>query len=91
MTKDVEAFLTSSQRAVNGEVKIRAVRGRVEVVSVDTDSSLMGRLGAVYGEGSKAWTGEEARAFTKIYGLPQVLAARRDAASPASETRSGKK
>jgi hypothetical protein len=56
----------------------RVVRGRVEIVSIDTDASLMGRLGAVYGEGSKAWTGDEARAFTKIYGLPQVLAARRD-------------
>ncbi len=78
VTKDVEAFLASSQRAVNGTVTVRVVRGRVEVVSIDTDSSLMGRLGAVYGEGSKTWTGEEARAFTKIYGLPQVLAARRD-------------
>jgi argininosuccinate synthase len=81
VTKDVEAFLASSQRAVSGVVTVRVVRGRVEVVSIATDASLMGRLGAVYGEGSKAWTGEEARAFTKIYGLPQVLAARRDAAT----------
>jgi argininosuccinate synthase len=81
VTKDVEAFLASSQRAVSGRVTVRLVRGRVEIVSVDSESSLMGRLGAVYGEGSKAWTGEEARAFTKIYGLPQVLAARRDAAA----------
>jgi argininosuccinate synthase len=80
VTKDIEAFLASSQRAVNGTVVVRVVRGRVEVVSVDTASSLMGRMGAVYGEGSKAWTGEEARAFSKIYGMPQVLAARRDAA-----------
>jgi argininosuccinate synthase len=79
VTQDVEAFLASSQRAVNGTVVVRVARGRVEIVSIDTDASLMGRLGAVYGEGSKAWTGDEARAFTKIYGLPQVLAARRDA------------
>lgn len=85
VTKDVEAFLASSQRAVNGKATVRVARGRIEVVSIDTDSSLMGRLGAVYGEGSKAWTGEEARAFTKIYGLPQVLAARRDAARKAGE------
>lgn len=90
VTKDVEAFLTSSQRAVNGKVTVRTVRGRVEIVSIDSDSSLMGRMGAVYGEGSKAWTGEEARAFTKIYGLPQVLAARRDAAA-ASNRKAGEK
>jgi argininosuccinate synthase len=76
---DVEAFLASSQRAVSGTVRMRLVRGRVEIVSVDTNASLMGRMGAVYGEGSRAWTGEEARAFSKIYGVPQVLAARRDA------------
>ncbi len=89
VTTDIEAYLASSQRAVNGTVTVRVVRGRVEIVSVDTASSLMGRLGAVYGEGSKAWTGEEARAFSKIYGMPQVLAARRDAAiepAPSSKT-----
>lgn len=76
---DVEAFLESSQRAVSGTVRVRTVRGRVEVVTIDTDASLMGRLGAVYGEGSRAWTGEEARAFCKVYGIPSVVAARRDA------------
>ena len=75
---DVESFLLSTQRAVTGSVKVRCVRGRVEVVSIDTPASLSGRLGAVYGEGSRAWTGEEARAFCKIYGVPSVLAARRD-------------
>ncbi len=76
--KDVEAFLASTQRAVTGTVRVRAVRGRVETVSIDSPASLMGRMGAVYGEGSRAWTGEEARAFCKIYGVPSVLAARRD-------------
>jgi argininosuccinate synthase len=91
VTKDVEAFLTSSQRAVNGKVTVRLIRGRVEIVSVDSDSSLMGRLGAVYGEGSKAWTGEEARAFSKIYGLPQLLAARRDASMDRQPPKAGAK
>jgi argininosuccinate synthase len=79
VTKDIEALLTSSQRCVWATVTVRVVRGRVEIRKVCTPDSLMGRLGAVYGEGSKAWTGEEARGFSKIYGLPQVLAARRDA------------
>jgi argininosuccinate synthase len=81
---DVEAYLASTQRSVTGTVRVRCVRGRVEVVSIDSPASLMGRLGAVYGEGSRAWTGEEARAFCKIYGVPSVLAARRD-----EETRQG--
>lgn len=75
---DVEAFLRSSQRYVTGTVTLRLVRGRVELVRIETKASLMGRLGAVYGEGSAAWTGEEARGFAGIYGLPSVLAAQRD-------------
>lgn len=76
--RDVEAFLASSQRIVSGTVTLRLVRGRIEVVAVDSPASLLGRMGAVYGEGSRAWTGEEARAFSKVYGVPSVLAARRD-------------
>lgn len=79
VARDIEAFLDSSQRHVTGEVEVRLVRGRIEVVTVNTAASLMGRLGAVYGEGSAAWTGEEAQAYSKLYGLPSVLAARRDA------------
>lgn len=76
--RDVEAFLASTQRMVTGTVRVRCVRGRTEIVSIDSPASLLGRLGATYGEGSRAWTGEEARAFCRIYGVPSVLAARRD-------------
>lgn len=75
---DAESWLASSQRSVTGSVRVRCVRGRVETVSVDSPASLLGRLGATYGEGSRAWTGEEARGFCKIYAVPSVLAARRD-------------
>ena len=78
VARDVEAFLDSTQTHVTGTVKVRMIRGRLEVAGIDTQHSLMGRLGAVYGEGSGGWTGEEARGFAKIYGLPSVLAARRD-------------
>jgi argininosuccinate synthase len=78
VARDVEAFLASTQQHVTGTVHVHMTRGRLEVAGVDTDRSLMGRLGAVYGEGSGGWTGEEARGFAKIYGLPSVLAARRD-------------
>lgn len=77
---DAEAWLESSQRLVTGRVKVRLVRGRADVASIDAPAALLGRLGAVYGEGSRAWTGEEARGFCKVFGMPSVLAARRDEA-----------
>ena len=76
--RDVESWLETSQRAVTGEVRVRCVRGRVDVLTIDSPAALLGRLGAVYGEGSRAWTGEEARGFCKVYSMPSVLAARRD-------------
>ncbi len=79
VARDIEAFLASSQTTVTGTVRVRCVRGRTEVAGIETDASLMGRLGSVYGEGAGAWSGDEARAFAKLYGLPSVLAARRDA------------
>ncbi len=78
VARDVEAFLASTQRHVTGTVTVRMVRGRLEIAGVTSDASLLGRLGAVYGEGAGGWTGEEARGFAKIYGLPSVLAALRD-------------
>lgn len=84
VARDLEAFLASSQRSVTGSVRVRLVGGRIEVVAVDTDASLLGRLGDVYGERA-AWDGAEAAAFSKLYGLPSVLAARRNAAVAASD------
>jgi argininosuccinate synthase len=78
VARDVEAFLTSTQRRVTGTVRLRLVQGRVELVRIDTRASLLGRLGDVYGEKAGAWDGAEAAAFAKLYGLPSVLAARRD-------------
>ena len=78
VARDVEAFLASSQRFVTGRVKVRMVRGRLEVAGVESEATLMGRLGSVYGEGTGGWSGDEARGFAKIYGLPSVLAARRE-------------
>ncbi len=77
VARDLEAFLTSTQRAVSGRVRLKLVRGRVEIVTMHTDGSLLGRLGAVYGE-SAGWSGADGASFSKLYGLPQVIASRRD-------------
>ena len=39
------------------------------------------RAGVVYGHGSSAWTGEQARAFAHMYAVPGAIA--RAAAEPA--------
>jgi argininosuccinate synthase len=71
--RDIEAMLKSSQQRVSGEVRMRLCRGVGDVLGARSPHSMMDPEVAVYGEGMKVWTGEEARGFARIWGLPSVL------------------
>ena len=75
--RDIEAFLSSSQQCVTGEVRVRLADGVHEVVGTRSPHSLLGGGGATYGETGAGWTGEEAAGFAKLYGMAQALASRR--------------
>ncbi|MEP0847568.1 MAG: argininosuccinate synthase [Phycisphaerae bacterium] len=75
LMRDVEAFLESSQRNVTGRVRVRLWQGQAVVLGATSPHSLM-NAGARYGEGSSLWTGAEAAAFCKLYGMQDCLAAR---------------
>lgn len=71
--RDIEAMLASSQSRVSGEVRVRLCRGVIDVLGTRSPHSMMDPKVAVYGEGMKMWTGDEARGFARIWGLPSVL------------------
>lgn len=71
--RDLEAFLDSANAFVTGEVRMRLCRGQGDVVGVRSPHSLMAPDVAVYGEGAKGWTGEEAAGFARLYGLGAAL------------------
>jgi argininosuccinate synthase len=77
--RDLEAFLDHNQRVVTGEVRVRLHRGVATVTGVRSPWSLLAGSGSAYGEGSKAWTGDEAAGFSRLHGWQGVLACRRDA------------
>ena len=52
---------------------MRLFQGHATVEGAASPYSLMDRDVAVYGEESSMWSGEEAAAFSKFYGLPDVL------------------
>lgn len=83
LARDLEAFLASSQRRVTGRVTVRLHNGQATVLGAQSPHSLMNAQFARYGEESALWTGAEAAAFAKIYGLPDWLAARVAAESEA--------
>ncbi len=76
--RDLEAFLDSVNARVTGDVRVRLHRGNHDVVGMRSPHSLFDTKVATYGEGAKAWTGADAAGFSKIFGVPSMLASLRD-------------
>ena len=68
---DLEAFLASSQRMVNGEVRLRTRGARVDAVAVQSPHILTSK-GATYAQ-SADWGVEEAEGFIKLFGMSSSL------------------
>ncbi|TVQ09457.1 MAG: argininosuccinate synthase [Balneolaceae bacterium] len=67
--RDIEALFAASQKVVKGDVQLYAYRGNLFVKGASSPYSLMNNTIARYGEEAGGWTGEEARAFSKIFGI----------------------
>lgn len=76
LARDLEAYLTSSQQRVTGEVRMTLRAGAFSVDGARSPYSMMNPEVASYGESNRLWTGEEARGFAKLYGVQQLLARR---------------
>lgn len=75
LMRDIEAFLRSSQERVSGWVQVRLGNGQATVLGAGSPHSLLSPDVAFYGETSSRWSGTEAAAFAKIYGLQDQLIA----------------
>jgi argininosuccinate synthase len=74
--RDIEALLLSSQARVTGEVTVLLRQGNVFVEGVSSDYSLLAATRGKYGEATGEWTAADARGFSRIVGLPSMLATR---------------
>jgi argininosuccinate synthase len=63
------------QRRVSGEVRVKLFKGSVLAVAARSTHSMLG-LGATYGEGSTAFSGDEAAGFCKVYSMESALSAK---------------
>jgi argininosuccinate synthase len=68
---DLEAFLASSQRCVNGEVTLETQGGTVAAVAIHSPHILNAK-GATYAQ-SADWGVEEAEGFIRLYGMSSTL------------------
>ena len=66
--RDIEAFLTSSQQNVTGDVHVQLHPYRFQVIGIESRYDLMSSKFGKYGEMNLGWTGDDVKGFTKIFG-----------------------
>ncbi|MDQ2656058.1 MAG: argininosuccinate synthase [Bacteroidota bacterium] len=71
--RDMEAFLTSSQRHVTGDVHVDLYPYRFTVTGIESPFDLMSSKFGKYGEMNLGWTGDDVRGFSKIFGNQTMI------------------
>ncbi|MEK6492444.1 argininosuccinate synthase [Myroides odoratimimus] len=66
--RDMEAFLSSTQATVSGKVTVELHPHRFVVIGIESAHDLMSNKFGSYGEMNNAWTGEDVKGFSKIFG-----------------------
>jgi argininosuccinate synthase len=69
LRRAIDAFVSSTQAAVTGEVRLRFEPGACTVVGRRSDASLYDLSLATYGSGD-AFDQSDAQGFVRLYGLP---------------------
>ncbi|TND07779.1 MAG: argininosuccinate synthase [Bacteroidetes bacterium] len=68
--RDIEALLSSTQQNVSGDVFVTLHPYRFLVDGIESPHDLMQAKFGSYGEMNRAWTGEDVKGFTRIFGNP---------------------
>lgn len=66
--RNIEAFLTDTQKNISGTVTIELHPHRFVLVGIESDYDLMSAKFGSYGEMNKGYTGEDVKGFSKIFG-----------------------
>lgn len=64
--RNIETFLTDSQKAVNGKVFITLYPYRFVLNGIESENDLMSAKFGSYGEANLAWSGDDVKGFTKV-------------------------
>ncbi len=73
---DIEAFLTSTQQRVTGDVSFTLRPGQLFIDGVTSPHSLLAATKGVYGEAAGEWTAADALGYARILSLPGSLQTR---------------
>ncbi|HHP7242628.1 MAG TPA: argininosuccinate synthase [Cyclobacteriaceae bacterium] len=71
--RDIEAFLTSSQASVTGDVYLSLAPYRFSITGIASNFDLMNPDFASYGEVNRNWDGQDVKGFTKLFGNQMTI------------------
>lgn len=71
--RDMESFLTSTQKHVTGEVHVQLFPYRFTVTGIESPFDLMSSKFGKYGEMNLGWTGDDVKGFSKIFGNQTMI------------------
>ncbi len=71
--RDIEAMLAQSQEYVSGDVFVRLMPYRFEVIGIESQHDLMSDAFGSYGEMNRAFTGDDAKGFGTIFALSSKI------------------
>ncbi len=66
--RNIEAFFTDSQQMVSGNVMVKLMPYRFQVIGIESNHDLMSSKFGTYGEMNEGYTGEDVKGFSKIFG-----------------------
>jgi argininosuccinate synthase len=71
--RDLEALFTSSQKYVTGKVKVNFSPYRFYILGIESENDMMQSSFGKYGEMNNAWSGDDVKGFSKIFGNQNMI------------------
>jgi argininosuccinate synthase len=71
--RNMEGFLEDTQAFVSGTVKVFVAPYRFHVIGIESSHDLMSSKFGKYGEMNNAWTGDDVKGFSKIFGNQTMI------------------
>ncbi|KAA6437458.1 argininosuccinate synthase [Rufibacter glacialis] len=71
--RNIETFLTDTQKTVTGKVHVLLAPYRFQVEGIESEHDLMSSKFGSYGEMNNAWSGEDVKGFSKIFGNQTMM------------------
>jgi len=71
--RNIETFLSETQVNVSGKVKVFLAPYRFHVVGIESKHDLMSSKFGSYGEMNNAWSGDDVKGFSKIFGNQTMI------------------